>query len=173
MATPEPTIEQPASDVRDAGETQLPPIKEGRESLPPTVEKRGATEVQAARQRARRDAISKEIEIETLEEQLAILRRRGNAGNTPVASIARDQESERDETPATSVRSGHDVPVPGRSGRLKLREPRPLRGKTLKEARDFVRTLELVFALEGDAYAADRERTPYGVMFLAGELREN
>lgn len=60
-----------------------------------------------------------------------------------------------------------------RSGRLKLREPEPFKGKTLKEARDFVRTLELVFALAGDAYATDRERTLYGVMFLAGEPREN
>ncbi|KAI7299780.1 hypothetical protein KC315_g17471 [Hortaea werneckii] len=174
MATPEPTDAQPALEARDAGEAPVPTAPEDRGPLTSAQEGRDNDEAQAARQRARRDAISREIEIETLEEQLATLRRRRNAGNTPVASMVSDQGSQRGETPAMSMRSGNDLPAPqGRSGRLKLREPEPFKGKTLKEARDFVRTLELVFALAGDAYATDRERTLYGVMFLAGEPREN
>jgi len=37
------------------------------------------------------------------------------------------------------------------AARLKLREPETFRGKTLKEARDFIRSLELIFAMSGDA----------------------
>ncbi|KAI7182304.1 hypothetical protein KC363_g8831 [Hortaea werneckii] len=95
-------------------------------------------------------------------------------GAQPAFSMQDAGETSRGETPAMSMRSSNDLPAPqGRLGRLKLREPEPFKGKTLKEARDFVRTLELVFALAGDAYATDRERTLYGVMFLAGEPRKN
>jgi hypothetical protein len=42
----------------------------------------------------------------------------------------------------------------------------------LKEARDFIRSLELVFALAPDAYSGEKEKILYNVMFLAGEPRE-
>ena len=43
----------------------------------------------------------------------------------------------------------------------------------MKEARDFLRTLELVFALARQTYASDYEKVLYSVMYLAGELRNN
>jgi hypothetical protein len=60
----------------------------------------------------------------------------------------------------------------GPASRPRLKEPDTFKGKTLKEARDFIRSLELVFALAPDAYSAEQEKILYGVMFLAGEPRE-
>lgn len=51
-----------------------------------------------------------------------------------------------------------------------MREPTRFRGKTLKEAREFIRSLELVFALAGGDYETDMERVLYRVMYLNGEL---
>jgi hypothetical protein len=53
-----------------------------------------------------------------------------------------------------------------------LKEPDTFKGKTLKEARDFIRSLKLVFALTPEAYSSEREKILYGVMFLAGEPRK-
>ncbi|KAI7171343.1 hypothetical protein KC316_g11060 [Hortaea werneckii] len=173
MATPEPAGGQHPLGLRDVAD-ERPPSRERPESSDPTMDDQSEDEAHAAHQRGRLAAIQRDIEIATAEEHLETLRRRRRAGNTPAASIEVDQDSQRGATPSTSTRSAGDAPVPpNRSGRLKLREPEPFKGMTLKEARDFVRTLELVFALAGDAYATDRERTLYGVMFLAGEPREN
>lgn len=60
----------------------------------------------------------------------------------------------------------------GPASRPRLREPDTFKGKTLKEARDFIRSLELVFALAPEAYQSENEKVLYGVMFLAGEPRE-
>ena len=57
--------------------------------------------------------------------------------------------------------------------RIKLRKLDPFKGKTLKEARNFLRTLELVFALSGTAYSSKQEKVLYRVMFLIGEPRKN
>jgi hypothetical protein len=53
-----------------------------------------------------------------------------------------------------------------------LKEPDTFKGKTLKEARDFIRSLELVFALAPKAYSSEREKILYSVIFLVGEPRE-
>jgi hypothetical protein len=53
-----------------------------------------------------------------------------------------------------------------------LREPTPFKGDSVKEARDFIRALEIIFAISGDVYTTERERVLYGVMFLAGEAHE-
>jgi hypothetical protein len=42
----------------------------------------------------------------------------------------------------------------------------------MRAARDFIRELELVFALLGNAYSLEREKVLYGVMFLAGDAHE-
>jgi hypothetical protein len=47
------------------------------------------------------------------------------------------------------------MPYKGHLSRPRLREPETFKGKTLKEARDFIRSLELVFALAPDAYSAE------------------
>ena len=57
--------------------------------------------------------------------------------------------------------------------RIRLRELEPFKGKTLKEARDFLRTLEVMFAISKATYSADFEKVLYRVMFLVGEPRKN
>jgi hypothetical protein len=47
------------------------------------------------------------------------------------------------------------APYRGPISRPRLREPDTIKGKTLKEARDFIRLLELVFALALDIYSRD------------------
>ena len=123
----------------------------------------------AERMRRRHDMLRQQIEIEELEGRLIDLRRRRGPGFTPAASTVGDYE--RDD--ASSSTSGTRVVRSGPSSKPRLREPETFQGKTLKEARDFVRSLELVFALAPDAYRSDREKVLYGVMFLAGEPREN
>jgi len=124
---------------------------------------------EAERLRARRNLLQQEVEIETLEEQLDTLRRRRRAGVTPAGSFITD-----DEDVASSVGGASSTHAPRRSlaNRPRLKEPEPFKGKTLKEAREFIRSLELVFALAPDAYPEDSEKVLYGVMFLAGEARE-
>ena len=58
-------------------------------------------------------------------------------------------------------------------GRIRLRELDLFKGKTLKEARNFLRTLELVFALLRQTYASDYDKVLYRVMYLVGEPRKN
>ena len=53
--------------------------------------------------------------------------------------------------------------------KLRLREPNRFKGKTLKEARKFIRSLELVFALSSSTYSDDAKRVLYSVIFLDGE----
>ena len=127
-------------------------------------------ESQARSQRRRRDLLQQEIEIETMEQQLAALRRRRNAGNTPAPSYDDLSEDGR-SSQAPSARSTH-AEHSGLSNRPQLRKPEVFKGKTLKEAREFIHTLELVFALAPSAYSSDRNRVLYGVMFLASAPRE-
>jgi hypothetical protein len=127
-------------------------------------------ESQARSQRRRRDLLQQEIEIETIEQQLAALRRRRNAGNTPAPSYDDLSEDGR-SSQAPSARSTH-AEYSGLSNRPQLRKPEVFKGKTLKEAREFIHTLELVFALAPSAYSSDRNRVLYGVMFLASTPRE-
>lgn len=129
---------------------------------------------QAARVRRRRDMLQQELEIAAMEQQLDVLRRARNAGYTPVASASGDVGYENNSE-ARSVASGAlEGPAyrRGPSSRPRLKEPDTFKGKTLKEARDFIRSLELVFALAPEAYSSEREKILYGVMFLAGEPRE-
>ena len=103
----------------------------------------------------------------TLREQLDVLKRRRHAGVTPVRRSL--LEDERDSEESSSVASHASRPL---ANRPRLKEPDPFKGKTLREAREFIRSLELVFALSMDTYQHDREKVLYGVMFLAGEPRE-
>ena len=64
------------------------------------------------------------------------------------------------------------MPHKGYLSRPQLKELEIFKGKTLKEACDFIRSLELVFALAPDAYSTEQERILYSVMFLVGELRK-
>lgn len=131
-------------------------------------------EEQAKRLRQRREALAQQLEIEELEERLAEVRQRRRAGRTSRASELEDSPEDLMSTRGTSASRSACSPQrsTSRAGRMKLKEPEPFRGKTLKEARDFIRTLELVFALSGQAYSMEREKVLYGVMFLAGEPRE-
>lgn len=123
----------------------------------------------ARRVRVRRDMLQQEIEIAAMEQQLAVLRRRRRHGAaTPAASEVGEDGAAGDQALSASASHAHR----GLSNRPRLREPNTFKGKTLKEARDFVRSLELVFALAPDVYQYDRERVLYGVMFLAGEPSE-
>jgi hypothetical protein len=155
-----------AASSHDAEQRTPPPLAEDERD----DEEEADVVQRAARVRRRRDMLRQEVEIEALEQQLATLRRSHNAGVTPAASGIGDDDDEDAASQALSVRSTHSRR--GLANRPRLKEPESFKGKTLKEARDFIRSLELVFALAPDAYQSDRERVLYGVMFIAGEPRE-
>jgi hypothetical protein len=71
-----------------------------------------------------------------------------------------------------SFAASTQAPRRGPISRPRLKELDTFKGKTLKEARDFIQSLELVFALAPDAYSVEQEKILYSVMFLAGEPRE-
>jgi hypothetical protein len=161
------------------------PSQEGRLQTPqeqgvsPGIEEAGRTmdvdedaiEARAQSQRRRRELLQQEIEIEAMEQQLAALKRRRNAGSTPAPSYDDLSDDSHSMSLAPSARSAH-AEHSGLSNRPQLRKPEVFRGKTLKEAREFIHTLELVFALAPSAYSSDRNRVLYGVMFLASAPRE-
>jgi hypothetical protein len=60
----------------------------------------------------------------------------------------------------------------GPISRPRLKELDTFKGKTLKEARDFIQLLELVFVLAPNAYSAEQEKILYSIIFLIGELRK-
>jgi hypothetical protein len=128
-------------------------------------------ESRAQSQRRRRELLQQEIEIETMEQQLAALKRRRNAGSTPAPSYDDLSDDGRSMSLASSARSAQ-AERSGLANRPQMRKPEVFRGKTLKEAREFIHTLELVFALAPSAYSSDRNRVLYGVMFLASAPRE-
>jgi hypothetical protein len=122
--------------------------------------------------RRRRDILQQEIEIAAIEQQLDILRRQHNVGHILAAgSSGKDNAITKVRSNIGTVFSGQ-APRRGPVSRPRLRELETFKGKTLKEARDFIRSLELVFALAPDAYSKDQKKVLYGVMFLVGEPRE-
>jgi hypothetical protein len=127
-------------------------------------------EERARRVLHKRDMLQHEIEITAMEQQLDVLRRQRNVRHTLVADIGYENSSEA-RSAASSALSAQ-APYRGHASRPRLRELETFKGKTLKEARDFIRSLELVFALTPDAYGIEREKILYGVMFLAGEPQE-
>ncbi|KXL46432.1 MAG: hypothetical protein FE78DRAFT_30893 [Acidomyces sp. 'richmondensis'] len=131
-------------------------------------------EKQAKRLRQKREALAQQLEIEELEERLAKVRRRRRAsrthGGTKEPDYSEDVTSTRGTSLSRSACSLHRST--SRAGLMKLKELELFRGRTLREARDFIRTLELVFALLGYTYSSEREKVLYSVMFLAGKPRE-
>jgi hypothetical protein len=88
-----------------------------------------------------------------MEQQLATLRRCRNAGNTST-SFYEDLSDDGRSSQVLSARSAH-AEYSSLSNRLQLQKPEVFRGKTLKEVREFIHTLELVFALAPSAYLSD------------------
>ena len=97
-----------------------------------------------------------------------------NARGTPAAELEDGLSKDLDNNASTalSARSSHSSRRAGSSSKPRLRELDTFKGKTLKEARNFIRSLELVFALALDAYRDTHARVLYSVMFLAGEPRK-
>jgi hypothetical protein len=165
-------IAEQAERATRASESQDTPIEEEQRQVElEDMVQDVAEEEQARRVRRRRDMLQQELEIVAMEQQLDVLRRQRDAGHTPGVTPGQYEDS-RAGSAAGSIAGSTHAPHRGHSSRPRLREPETFKGKTLKEARDFIRSLELVFALAPDAYSAEQERILYGVMFLAGEPRE-
>jgi hypothetical protein len=172
------SIDEHAERASDADDPEATPIdsdlRDADLGLQEEVEEEAAEVAQAVRVRRRRDMLQQELEIAAMEQQLDVLRRARNAGYTPIASANGDGGYENNSEARSVAGSAFGNPVArrGTSSRPRLKEPDTFKGKTLKEARDFIRSLELVFALAPEAYSSEREKILYGVMFLAGEPRE-
>jgi hypothetical protein len=172
-------IDEQAERVTTASEPGATPIDSNLQEadqrlLEQEVDEEAAEVERAVRVRRRRDMLQQELEIVAMEQQLDVLRRARNAGYTPVASASVDAGYENNSEARSVAGSALESPAyrRGTSSRPRLKEPDTFKGKTLKEARDFIRSLELVFALAPEAYSSEREKILYGVMFLAGEPRE-
>ena len=103
-----------------------------------------------------------------------MLYRARNVGYTPIASANSDSGYENNSEVRSIVGSVLRNPIARRGtlSRLRLKELDTFKGKTLKEARDFIRSLELVFALAPKAYSSERKKILYSIIFLVGEPRK-
>jgi hypothetical protein len=166
-------IEIPAQRVALVGDEPATSSQDDGRRTPVMEDQREAQEEERARRvRRRRDMLQQEIEIAAMEQQLDVLRRQRNAGYTPAAGSSGGEDAITEVGSNAGTAFSGQAPRRGPANRPRLREPDTFKGKTLKEARDFIRSLELVFALAPDAYSGDQEKVLYGVMFLAGEPRE-
>jgi hypothetical protein len=74
--------------------------------------------------------------------------------------------------------SGQDKPLLATEARdlqavlPRVKNPTLFNGNDLKEARLFIRELEIVFVLLGKTYKTDRSRVLYGIMWLVGDAHE-
>jgi hypothetical protein len=165
--------EIPAQRVALAGDEPATSSQDDRRRTPVIEDQREAQEEERARRvRRRRDILQQEIEIAAMEQQLDVLRRQRNAGYTPAAGSSGGEDAITEVGSNAGTAFSGQAPRRGPANRPRLREPDTFKGKTLKEARDFIRSLELVFALAPDTYSGDQEKVLYGVMFLVGEPRE-
>jgi len=109
-----------------------------------------------------------------MEQQLGVLRRARNVGYTPITSANSDVRYKNNSEVRSATGSAFRNPIAcrGTSSRLCLKEPDTFKGKTLKEARDFIQSLKLVFALAPKAYSLECKKILYGIVFLIGKLRK-
>ncbi|KAF4546985.1 Hypothetical protein D9617_77g092390 [Elsinoe fawcettii] len=169
-------LEPRITELADDGPEDAESTAENLNETPPTT---GETLAERLRRlREERARMEQELEVEALEEELEQLRRLRSAGHTPGlarldgGSSGPHSQAAASEAGASSVR-GEEPSLRPSSGRPRLRDPKAYEGKTIKEARSFIRDLELVFALSGRTnFPSDREKILYGVMFLAGEPKE-
>ena len=126
-----------------------------------------------------RACLQQELELNALEEEVENLRRVRAAGSTPAQNVRHVRERNRlipmpqdssDET--SSYRSSVAPPASSLSARPKLKEPKTFKGDTIKEARVFIRELEVIFALAKDSYQTEEEKVLYGVLYLTGDAHE-
>ncbi|KAM0709942.1 hypothetical protein Q7P35_003986 [Cladosporium inversicolor] len=105
---------------------------------------------------------------EAAEEEHAMRVRR----HTPAVGSTGEAVYENSQDARSAAGSAFESPVlrRGHASRPRLKELDTFKGKTLKEAREFICSLELVFALAPEAYSLEREKILYSVMFLVGEL---
>ena len=88
--------------------------------------------------------LAHEVELKELEQHNLLLRWRN-------ATLGPKDKSNKDKNEIPQAAGS--APTFQRGGnRLKLREPGTFKGKTLKEDRKFVPSLELIFALSVDSY---------------------
>lgn len=168
----------------DASEAPVPrSIEAASEETGTEVPASETPAARLARLRAEREELEQQMEIDALEEQIERMREARelaysrNAGHTPAAQGSSSEsvapgDSAASYAGASSVRDAGAAHVGLSSGRPRLREPRFYKGKTLKEARAFIKELEVIFALARGSYQLDHEKVLYGVMFLAGEPYE-
>jgi hypothetical protein len=100
-----------------------------------------------------------------------VLRRARNAGYTLVDSAEGDVGYENSSNARSAAGTAYESPASrrGPTSKPRLKELDTFKGKTLKEARDFIRSLELIFALAPRVYSLERKKILYSVMFLASE----
>lgn len=155
------------AEVTLAGE---PPASSGRsggassETMPPET-----TEQRVERLRAEKLRLQIEIEADELEQEVAAMRRMRN-DEEPAVGLMGPERPGMERTPSTH--SSVVPPASLTSSRPRLKEPVPFDGSSIKQARGFIRELELIFALSGNVYTTDEDKVLYGVMFLAGDTQE-
>lgn len=170
MDNQNPVGEAPAPRVVDV------PDRDSIEQTPQEVEE--TLEERLLRLRAQRERLELELEARSLEEEIEQMESMRDAVHTPAGFRGRvglsnaPTEHTPSEAGTQSMRGDGGAFARPSPGRPHLREPRPYQGKTLKEARSFLKDLEVIFALAPDAYPTDQQKVLYGVMFLAGEPDE-
>jgi hypothetical protein len=100
-----------------------------------------------------------------------MLYRARNVGYTPITSANSDVRYENNSEVRSVIGSifGNPIVYRGTLSRPRLKELDTFKGKILKEARDFIRSLKLVFALAPKAYSSERKKILYSIIFLVGE----
>jgi len=177
-------MEPSKNNERSGRATPAPGANEVMADLTTTLLPTLDMEAQLARLRAEREELRKQMELESLQEEVNRLRRiregvnLHHAGNTPAARVRDSDESIAPSDSATNYDEASHVQYAGethatfQTGRPRLKEPSPYKGRTIKEARAFIKELEVIFALAKSSYQTEQDKVLYGVMFLAGEPYE-
>jgi hypothetical protein len=100
-----------------------------------------------------------------------MLYRAYNIGYTPIASANSNIGYENNSEVRSIIGSIFRNPIVRRGilSRSCLKELDTFKRKTLKEARDFIRSLKLIFALTPKAYSLEYKKILYSIIFLIGE----
>ena len=134
------------------------------------IETTETTDERVLRLRAERDRLQLELDAERLEREIDQMRRIRGLSHPSEMHAPPLRESTPAESTASSWRG--DSSSSGLAVRPKLREPKLFTAKSIKEARNFLQDLEVIFALSKGVYTTEQEKVLYGVMFLAGDAHE-
>lgn len=129
--------------------------------------------LEAEKQALRNEERARELQLEVQ----SMKRRRdrldaGAAAAIPLRPIRLDGSATGDDDSVSLGGSSVAQARSGHPGRPKVKDPKPFRGESIKEAREFIRHLKMVF-VNSNMEHDDRKKVLYSAMWLGGDAAES